>query len=465
MSIRSFVPREPPSMLGEIFQKKSNMNTFQPPFSNPNTLNAHIPSVLSSKSHIPNVQSSDSLMLYDRPSPSSSNLPIHNFQSSYPHIQNVQSSISLSASTGGGESSYEVTKNQRKCFVCKEPVKGHTGPYGRNKCKNGPVNSTFLESTPTPVTRSSYVTPPGSPLTHEDADDFLTPPPPPKSPEEVCVTPPPPYYETDSDEFDLFGDHLLPSPPHHSTTNLSDIGHISNHAETLNNAERNDRPEQPIKKRKAAHKDKRKPKKFKGASYFGALMQNVFARSDLIEPLVTRPKKTSKPPASGHQISSPISGSLEDQSSSLIESRMEETTRSHSRTMLGLVTTPAEGTINTPSLLMREECWVNPDAVSAQQEVGDILAEDNSNSNISYVALAQTLNVPTDQIETIPGNNSPPKSKPKRPRKKCGEESCPNCQIEENCKSCESCQNPGLKLKCVLRWDNFSYCLFFSIQE
>ena len=191
--------------------------------------------------------------------------------------------------------------------MCKQPVKGHIGPYGRSKCKNGPGNSTFLESTITPVTREPYVTPPGSPVSHEEADDFVITPPPPESPGEVCVTPPPPYYETDGDEFDLFGDDSLPEyPPHHSTTNLSDIDRISNFDETLNNAEGTNCPEQPIKKRKANHEDKRKPKKSKGASYFGALLQNVFARSDLIEPLVTRPKKTSKPPASGqHQTSSP----------------------------------------------------------------------------------------------------------------------------------------------------------------
>ena len=442
MSSRTFVPREPPPIhseiyWGAIFQKKSSMNTFQPPFSNPPIPSAqfpkpHVQNVLSSNSHIPKVQSSDPQMLNDQLS--YSDLP----------IQNAQSFISR-ASPAGEESTSEVSKNRRKCFVCKQPVKGHTGPYGRNKCKNGPVNSTFLESTLTPVTREPYVTPPGSPVSHED-DDFVITPPPPESPGEVCVTPPPPYYETDSDEFDLFGDDsLLEYPPHNSTTNLSEIDSISNFAETLNNSEGNNCPEQPIKKRKANNQDKRQTKISKGPSYFGALMQNIFARSDLIEPLVTKPKKTSKPPASGQQqTSSPNNGSSEDHPSSMIESQSEETTRSHGRAMVGLVTTPTEGTINTAT-------WVNPITVCGQQEDGEVLAEDSSNSN---VAVGQTMNVTSDQIVTIPYNNSPSKSKPtkpKRPRKKCGEESCPNCKIEENCKSCESCQNPGLKLKCVFR--------------
>ena len=398
------------------------MNTFQPPFFNP-----HLPCAQLSKQHVP-VQSSNS------------------------HIPNLQSPISR-ASTGGGVSSSQVSKSQRKCFVCKQPVKGHTGPYGRNKCKNGPANNTFLESTITPVPNKPYVTPPGSPVSHEDSDDFVPTPPPPESPGEICVTPPPPYYETDSDEFDLFGDDSLPKyPPHHSSTNLSDIDCI---AETLNNAEGNNCPEQPIKKRKADHEDKKGRKKSKGTSYFGALMQNVFARSDFIEPLVTRPKKTNKPPASAqHQTSSSISGSSEDQPSCLIESQSEETTRSNSSGMVYLVTTPTEGTIDTAT------------TVTEQQEVGEVLAEDSSNSN---VALGQTTNVTSGQIVTIPDNNSPSKSKhskPKRPRKTCGEESCPNCKIDENCKSCESCQNPGLKLKCVLRWDNFSFWtrLFFYLK-
>ena len=38
-----------------------------------------------------------------------------------------------------------------------------------------------------------------------------------------------------------------------------------------------------------------------------------------------------------------------------------------------------------------------------------------------------------------------------RPTRKCKERSCDKCNVEKNCEICETCLNPGLKLKCVKR--------------
>lgn len=183
-----------------------------------------------------------------------------------------------------------ISSSVRKCVVCQKPVKGHRGPCGRNKCKNGQINPDFLESNNTPVTMEPYVSPPGSP--DQSSEDEYQTPPQPYSPKEVCLTPPPNY--DDTIDFDLPNEDWMEILPPQSTIYI-DLNNIElgqtvanvTHDASLSSVETN-------KKKKADDEDTTRVKKKKGSIYFGALVKNIFSSSGLLEPMTVRNRKQSK---------------------------------------------------------------------------------------------------------------------------------------------------------------------------
>ena len=350
------------------------------------------------------------------------------------------------------------------------------GPYGRNKCKNDPFSSTFLESDnpPMALTRDPYITPPGTPDSTED--DYITPRPQ-ESPGQVCVTPPPPYDESESQTLDLFGlgdDSLLDCFPPHSTiqsdfaeiekmldlpeTQNEEIDNVLNLPDTqetnesemmLNITEApiivvgNSHSRENTTKRKMDPKDKRPAKKSRGTSYFGSLMKNVYSISDLIEPLVLR--KESRPQTSRHhQKSSPslVSSDPQPSGSSLAGSERQET---------GLASEHQEQRTGLAGDHQEQETFL------AGEHQETVMAIEISSSSVP-IDPDQPLSITSDVIQSIPDpstKQNPVKSR--KPRKKCSDESCISCNIERNCQSCDSCLNPGLKMKCVLRCGHYSY--------
>ena len=183
-----------------------------------------------------------------------------------------------------------ISSSVRKCVVCQKPVKGHRGPCGRNKCKNGQINPDFLESNNTPVTMEPYVSPPGSP--DQSSEDEYQTPPQPDSPKEVCLTPPPNY--DDTNDFYLSNDDWLDNLPPQSII-YEDLNNIELEQTVANtNDDASNSSLETNKKRNSEGQDTTRDKKKKGSIYFGALVKNLFSNSGLLEPMTVRNRKPSK---------------------------------------------------------------------------------------------------------------------------------------------------------------------------
>ena len=306
-----------------------------------------------------------------------------------------------------------INKSLRKCAVCKLPVKGHKGPYGKNKCQNKKVNLlTFLESNEaTPVTREPYVSPPGS--NASDEGDYICTPPPIEMPREVCITPPPPYIDT---ELNL--DDFLPQ----DSTSFKDLNPIKDNL-LLSQTIAAEHEPIPRKKniKKNATKDEKKPgKNSRAAVYFGPLMKNMFSTSNLIQPTFVRPSSSSR--------------SVEQD---LQEEAVDERSRSRDGVFSG------DSSSDERSSQDQERSRKERFSDLSTSRPGPTMSSDSYRVVVSHTPVTSSQ---LDVTSTPATANSF-----KRPRKMCDDDTCLSCRIEVNCHTCDSCINPGKKLKCFFR--------------
>ena len=413
MALRSFVPKDPPPLLGEHFQHFYGVllpkrSTFVTPVVAKNTPTHHskTPShqeLTRDPPHTTPLKEPTLCMTNSNDSISNSSdiveSSFHNqkAKSSKPHVQSFFPSALHITTASAPKSNNVKTKSVRKCLVCKKEVRGHSGPYGKNKCKNRPANNgEFLESSEIPMTIEVYATPPGSPASN--VDDYVTPPRI-SIPAEVVVTPPPLHSPISSEISGPGGDQETETQSLHASTSLRNLNQTNEREMTHDK----NKAAKPNTKKDANKKAK---KNVKSDPYFGPLMRNLFARSDLSEPMVRNSKTT------------------HDRNSN-----SKETSQNH------LQIERMETASNTPNNHTSDAQTNNN-----QQDRNTASTQDDTN-NAS----------PQGLVAAVEGEQLVGKLGGKRKRKTCGDEDCLGCKVEENCKVCETCLNPRLKLKCVLR--------------
>ena len=278
-------------------------------------------------------------------------------------------------------------------------MKGHIGPSGKGKCKTGlgkcVVNS-FIENTSLENEnhQSEYVckTPPPRNSSFLENHDTTS-----DDPRSDIVTPPPSGLDLNQEIT------LTPPPP---------VSPVKKKAKDMQ------------RKAQIGSEPKKKKPRASGLNYFRPMQvwKNVYSKENLVEPLKLRSNE-------GRTV-------CDDEQTGIASARNDQETESEKRSDL-------ESDLNN-SMVMNQS---GSEEIEQSNYKGVGSLNDNLNDEIeSNDKGDDTAVVPT--IDTEKGADIKGRG---RPRRKCKEEGCLFCLIEEDCGSCVSCSKPNLKQKCILR--------------
>ena len=290
----------------------------------------------------------------------------------------------------------------RKCRVCKQPLRGHQGPSGKGKCRNGTVSN-----------KESYI----ETLSDSEIDQI------PRN--DGSVTPPTPVSDTrdqgDMETFvfqnrsflqnlDEISSDLVPVSQDDLIVDDDQVDKVDQVTQPIVVVEDSSTCKaKPVKRKAEKELKTRKKAKKSGFDYFLPMQKwkNVYSQENLIEPLIIKSKHSSVPSKEVEEITELGNTLL------VANTTVENLPNATEKNTMEVLTS---GDINTPENVDLDDGHVNGDQ--------DQVKETQERSRI------------------IRG----------RPMRKCQVQDCVNCNVTENCGKCRNCSNRKLKAKCIKRY-------------